>query len=346
MAVITRKKNTKKKSDPFVSIIIPCRNEEKFIENCLISILGQDYPKKSFEVLVVDGMSEDKTVQIAERIAKKNSSIKILENPRKFTPSGLNIGIKKSEGDIIIRMDCHAGYEKTYISKCVKYLEEYQADNVGGVIKTLPKNDTLSARAIALCLSHFFGAGNSTFRIGSKEPKEVDTVFGGCFKKEVFKKVGMFDERMIRSQDIEFNKRLKKAGGKIMLFPDIVACYYPKGDMIGFFKHNFQDGIWTTYPLKFGIKIFSWRHLIPLFFVSGLIGLFLLSFFFPFFFFIFKFVVCLYLLASFYFSFKISLREKDKKLFSIIPIAFACRHIGYGLGSLWGLCRLSLNKKQ
>jgi len=324
-------------ADTFVSIIIPCRNEEKFIGKCLESLIKQDYPKDSFEVLVIDGGSEDGTRKVAGGYASKYSFIKIWDNPQKFTPFALNIGIKNARGEVIIRMDSHADYKSDYISECLKYLEEYKADNVGGIIKTLPKEKTPWAKAIAYSLSSFFGVGTSHFRLGSKKPRWVDTVFGGCYRKEVFDRVGLFNEKMIRGQDIEFNRRLKRAGGKILLVPNIVAYYYPQATITNFWKHNFTDGFWTIYPLQFGIKIFSWRHLLPLFFVSGLIVLLFLSLFSNFFSGVLKTVVFIYIAASFYFAFKIIPQKKDFKVFFLIPVAFAARHIGYGLGSLSGL---------
>lgn len=220
-----------------VSIIIPSRNEERFIDKCLDSILEQNYSKKNLEVLVVDGKSEDKTKEIVNKYSKKHSFIKLLDNPKKFTSFGLNIGIKEAKGEIIIRMDAHAGYENDYVSKSVKYLKEYNADNIGGIMKTLPADNSLVAKAISLVLSSCFGAF-SFFRVGSKKPKEVDTVFGGCYKKQVFDRIGLFNESLIRSQDMEFNLRLKKAGGKIILHPEIKSYYYPKTNLRDFLRHK------------------------------------------------------------------------------------------------------------
>jgi len=312
------------KKTSIISIIIPCRNEEKFIAKCLESITSQDYPKEKLEVLVIDGMSEDKTREIINKFKIKNLKFKIqlIDNPKKYTPLGLNIGIKNARGGIIIRMDAHAIYSKDYILKCVKYLKEYNADNVGGVIKTRPAKNTITARAIALSLSNPFGAA-SDFRIGSREIKEVDTVFGGCYKREVFEKIGFFNENLIRSQDIEFNLRLKRAGGKILLAPDIISYYYPKGNLKDFFISNFRDGVWAIYPLKF-VKIpFKLRHYLPLIFILTL-PLNILS----------------YILLSLFFSVQVALREKDFRYLSLMPIVFACRHIGYGIGSIFGLIKL------
>src|SRR3989344_832745 len=151
-----------------LSVIIPCRNEEKYIGPCLDSLLLQDYPKEKLEILIIDGFSEDKTREILAGYAKY-PFINVLDNPKKITPAALNIGIKNAKGSIIMRMDAHASYEKNYISECVKYLKEYDADNVGGVVWAMPTVNTLAAHAIARVYSHPFGVGHSLFRIGVVE---------------------------------------------------------------------------------------------------------------------------------------------------------------------------------
>ena len=169
----------------------------------------------------------------------------------------------------------------------------------------------------------------SDFRAGITQPKEVDTVFGGCYKKKVFDKIGLFNEKLLRSRDLDFNLRLKKAGGKILLSPDIVSYYYPKDNLKDFFKHNFQDGIWAIYPLKF-VKIpFKLRHYIPLIFILTL-----------------PLSIWPYFLLSLFFFFQIALRQKDLRLFFLMPIAFFCCHFGYGLGSLVGPIKLIIPEKQ
>jgi len=332
---------------PLVSVIIPCRNEAKFIANCLESILKQSYPKDKMEILVIDGMSGDKTREIIEKLKAKNEKlkIKVLDNPKKFTPFALNIGIKNSKGEIIIRLDAHATYIKDYILKCIKYLKEYNADNVGGVWKIMPRETTLINKSICLASSSVFGAGNAYYRMGySKGLKWVDTVFGGCYKREVFEKIGLFNENLIRNQDFEFNLRLRRAGGKILLVPNIVSYYYPKSNLRDFFMHNFKDGFSITHPLKLGVRAFSWRHLMPLIFVLGLTGTGILGIFFPIFVWFFLVILGLYLLVNFYFSCEISIKEKNWKYFFVMPTVFAARHIGYGLGSIWGLILIIFKK--
>ena len=324
---------------PFVSIIIPCRNEERFISKCLNSVVANDYSKRKMEVLVMDGMSKDRTRKIIKKYESKYSFIKLLDNPKKIKPCALNIGIKKAKGKIVMIMDAHSTYKKDYISKCLKFLEEYKADNVGGIVKTISSKNTVMAKAITISLSHPFGVGGSYFRKGSKKPREVDTVFGGCYRKKVFKKIGFFNENLIRSQDMEFNLRLKKAGGKILLAPEIVAYYYPNSNFRDFFIHNFKDGIWAIYPFKFVKVPLHLRHYLPLIFVLSL----LLSLIFALFFFLAKVsfisIFGSYLLLSLFFSLKIS-SKKGLKYFFALLFVFAARHIGYGLGSIFGLIKI------
>jgi len=322
---------------PLVTIIVPCRNEEKFIAKCLDSVLQQNYPQEKIEVFAIDGQSEDKTREVIKKYTEKYNFIKLLDNPKKITPAGLNIGIINAKGEMIIIMGSHAKYEKKYISKCVNTIKEYGADNVGGVLKTRPSKNTLIAKTIARCLSNIFGVGSSHFRKGLNKITEVDSLFGGCYRKKVFIKIGLFNEKLIRSQDMELSVRLKKAGGKILLNPEIVSYYYPKSTLKDFFKHNFTDGIWAIYPFKITGVPLKIRHMIPLFFILSLLTTLLLGILFPLFLYLFLFILGLYLMFNLFFSIKITLKEKNIKYLILMPITFACRHFGYGLGSFWGL---------
>ena len=332
-------------NEKFVSVIIPCRNEEKFIGKCLDSLVTQDYPKDKLEIFVLNGISVDKTKEIVREYNKKYPFIKILDNPNKTSPYALNIGIKNSTGELIMHMGAHTIYQLDYVSKSVKYLIEYNADNVGGVLRTLPSINTLMAKAITLVLSNKFGTGNAFFRIGSDKPIWVDTVFGGCYKKEMLIKVGGYNEKLTRSQDMEMNMRLKKIGAKMLLAPDIVSYYYPKATFKAFFKHNISDGIWAIYPLKFGAPIFTVRHLAPLAFILILIGTAVFGIFFK----IFLWLLLLELVVYFGTSKIISIRiaEKEKKLIltPYLVTAFFARHFGYGIGSFIGLIKLILPAK-
>jgi len=324
-----------------VSVIIPCWNEEKYISQCLDSIIVNDFPQEKLEVLVVDGISQDKTREVMESYAQKYKFIKLVDNPKRFKPYAFNLGIQKADGEIIMILGAHASIEKDYISQCVKYLNEYQADNVGGVMVTIPRENTLIAKAIASALSSPFGVGNARFRIGSKKPIWVDTVFGGCFRKELFRKIGFFNEELIHSQDLEFNLRLKKHGGKILLVPEIKSYYYALSDFKSFCRHNFRNGLWAVYPLKFVQHMpVSLRHLVPLAFVSSLILAGILALFSPVFFGLFLLISSLYLLGNLYFSAKIALAQKNLLLVLVMPFIFSALHLVYGFGSLVGVFKV------
>jgi len=328
----------------FVSAIIPVRNEERFIARCLDSIINNDYPKNRIEILVIDGMSNDGTREIIEEFRKTYTFLRLIDNPKRIVPTALNIGIKKAKGDIIIRMDSHVQYEKSYISKCVEYLIKTNAENVGGPIITLPSNGTRVAEAISIATSHTFGVGNSKFRTSKKEGY-VDTVTFGAWPKEIFKEIGLFDEKLIRNQDIELNSRIRKKGGKIYLNPEIKSYYYSKDTLKALWKQNFENGKWNIYTSKIAPATLSWRHFVPLIFVFGIISSIFLFFLASLggseeisylFLTLALFIPGSYVLSNLYFTLKISFK-RSLRYIPILPITFATLHFGYGLGSLWGL---------
>lgn len=334
---------------PLVSIIVLCRNEEKFISSCLDSIIANNYPKDKLEVLVVDGMSEDGTRVLVERYEKKYPFIKMINNFKKLIPFACNEGIKNSNGDPVMIMSAHAMYEKDYIRKCVDASQKYNADNVVGTWKILPRGNNLSEKAIVLALSSSFGVGNAKYRTVSNKKKDVeyvDTGAYGCFKKSVFKNVGLFNENLSRGEDMEFNLRLKKAGGKIILVPDAVVYYYARTDFSSFCKHNLRNGAWAIIPFKYSSTLpVSIRHLVPLAFISSLIISGVLSLFLQIFIWPFLFIICSYFLCNIYFSTVIAAKKKSIKYFFMMPIVYGSLHITYGLGSLWGLLKTIISKQ-
>lgn len=320
-----------------VSVIVPCRDEGEYIEECLNYMINQDYPKDSLEILIVDGMSEDKTREIVNRYHQKYPFVKLVDNPNKTTPFAMNIGVKSAQGDIVMITGAHSYYEKQYVSKCVRYLEEYKADNVGGVRVAVDKKNDIFTKALVQVITSWFGAGNAYYIIGSKEPREVDTVFGGCYRKEVFEKVGLFNERLTRSQDMDLNLRLKRAGGKTILVPDIKVYYYPKGSrLLEMFRSNFVNGTWAVYPLGIIKSALQLRHYIPFFFVASLLVSGILGIFFWPFLYLFFAILGIYLLTNLFFSIKISIKERNGWFLFLLPIIFSVRHFGYGLGSVYG----------
>ncbi len=254
-----------------LSVICPIYNEEKYIAKCIDSILAQDYPKDNLEVIFVDGMSSDRTREIVAEYSAKYPFIRLIDNPDRIVPPAMNIGIKASVGDIVVRLDAHAVFPQNYFSELVKSLLELDADNVGGVCRTLPINDTPVCRSIAYVLSSSFGMGNSHFRIGADSIKEVDTVPFGCFKRELFDRVGYFDEELTRNQDDEFNGRIIKNGGKNFLLPDLVIDYYARDTVAKVYKMFYQYGLFKPLVNKKLGQPATIRQFFPLLFVLGLI---------------------------------------------------------------------------
>lgn len=329
-----------------VSIIIPCFNEQIFIGKCLDSIIASDWPKDNLEVLVVDGESQDDTVRIVEKYCGQFSYIRLMHNPKRLTPSALNIGIVASKGNIIMRMDAHASYTVDYISKCVSALKIYDADNVGGIIRTLPGDNTLVASSIALSLSHPFGVGSSHFRVAKTNVpyRSVDTVPFGCFRRELIERIGPFNERLPVwkgrcNEDMDFNKRILSSGGKIILVTSIVSFYYSRRKFLEFLRHNFNNGVLITLPLGNGQGSGSVRHFIPMLFMVSIVGLLFGALMDHLLLMVLLFILCTYFSFCFYFSFKTLLRQKRFFQFFFMPITFIGLHLSYGLGSVYGLFR-------
>jgi glycosyltransferase involved in cell wall biosynthesis len=325
-------------SGPFVSVIVPCMNEEKFIGRCLDSLIIGDYPSDRMEILVVDGGSTDRTLTILNSYSERWKNLRVLPNPRSVTPAGLNIGVRAARGELLIRIDAHCEVATNYVRRCVDISLASGADNVGGIMKTLPQNEGVLAEAIVECLSHRFGVGGSRFRTGTLQQTEVDTVFGGCYRRDVFKRIGYWNEAIQRSQDMEFNKRLRRAGGRIILDPEIICYYYARSDFKSFMKHNWTNGMWATLPFIYcDDPPVSWRHLIPLFFVLSLSVACALSVVDHLARWSLYCVVIAYFMAAAAASIDIALRKRKWRLAFLLPFAFALLHFGYGLGSAWGL---------
>ncbi|GLY08581.1 MULTISPECIES: glycosyltransferase family 2 protein [Actinoplanes] len=321
---------------PFLSVVIPCWNEARFVDTFLTSVLGNDYPAERMEVLLVDGMSDDGTRDIARHHAVRDVRLRLVDNPGHSKPVGLNRGIEQARGDVIIRLDVHAEYPSDYLRRCVEGLmENPEADNVGGVRLSRPRDDTLVGRAIAVSMASAFGAGNTKYRIGVPEPQWVDTVFGGCYRKAVFARIGMFDEKLTRAQDREFNQRLRRSGGKILLLPDITCTYYARSDLREFVSWTFEAGYWPFRASRsVGRWIGSWRNVVPVGFVTALLAGAALS---PGSRVARRMTGALavtYTGAAVVFAARLARQREDPGLVLALPVIFLTTHVVYGLGSL------------
>jgi glycosyltransferase involved in cell wall biosynthesis len=326
---------------PLVSIIIPVRDEIRHIESCLRSILRGDWPVDRLEILVVDGMSSDGSRNIVRRIGRDHPQVRLLDNKRQSIPEALNLGVTASQGEIIMRMDAHALYPENYIPSCVYRLLEWDADNVGGVCITLPGAGTALAHAIALALSHPFGVGGSRFRIGVSQPCWVDTVPFGCWRRTVFQRIGLFDTVLLRNEDDEFNARLCRSGGRILLDPKIRPTYFARPHLRQLARMLFQYGYYKPFvAYKIG-RITTRRQLAPVSFVvaiallgllgsawwpawlalGGLTGLHLVT----------GLVIGLW-----------GFSDHGGRITFLLPLVFLTAHVSYGWGYLRGLFSLAL----
>lgn len=328
-----------------VTIICPVYNEEKYIRSCIDSLLKQESLIQKLEILFIDGMSVDKTREIIYDYSCKYPFIRLIDNVERTVPYALNKGVIESQGDIIVRIDAHAKYPVNYLATLVSMLELLNADNVGASCETDVLVSTPKSLAIKEVMSNKIGVGNSTFRLGVSEISEVDTVPFGCWRKKIFERYGMFDVRLTRNQDIEFNKRIKRGGGKIFLVPGTHSTYFVRETFKGFGKNNYLNGKWNMLTVFYTRQIssLSIRHFIPLLFISSLFIPIVLSVFFVKFLLITFLSALLYLLLICFVSFSISINKRVNVIYLII--AFSVLHFSYGIGSISGLFNLLFLKK-
>ncbi len=349
---------------PIVSILIPCRNEAEFIGACLDSIVNNDYPLEQLEVLVLDGMSDDGTREIVDEYARKYPFLKLVDNQQKTTPVALNLGIGIARAPVLMRMDAHSVYGRHYIKDCLQALGQYSADCVGGIWKVVPRTNSLFGLGVAQALSHPFGVGNARYRYAEGgTPQWVDTVPYFCMKRWKFKEVGLFNESLVRGEDMEFNLRLsqvglfnekltrgqdmefslrlKKAGGRTLLLPGVVSYYFARSDIRSFWWHNWDNGVWAILPFAFSDIIpVAGRHLVPLAFVGAVVGAFVLGGWIQQMVWFGTAILVGYGMAAVAASIQIGWKQRDARYYFIMPAVFAILHVSYGLGSLWGLIRL------
>jgi glycosyltransferase involved in cell wall biosynthesis len=326
---------------PLVSIIVPCRNERRYIAACLESIRLNDYPADSVEVVVVDGESDDGTREVLSEYVQRWPRVRCLDNPARTTPSALNIGIRHARGEIVMRMDAHCHYPRDYISSLVRWLDQSGADNVGGVCRTLPGSDSSVARAIAVALSHPFGVGNSRFRIGTTRPRWVDTVPFGCYRRNVFERIGLFDEELVRNQDDEFNQRLLKHDGRILLVPDVTVDYYARDSIAKVARMYYQYGYFKPLVAKKLGRIGTVRQVVPAAFVLALVVSFALGVWLVPARIMFVAIAGAYLLALLATAIG-TIPKSGWRTSALLVVVFPVLHLSYGWGSLLGIVRFLL----
>lgn len=229
---------------PTVTIVVPCRNERRHVRACIASILAGDYPAHLLDVVVADGASDDGTRAELDAIAAAEPRLRVVDNPARVTPTALNVAIAAAHGAVVVRMDVHAEYPPTYVRTLVTWLLRTGADNVGAAWETVAGASSTEARAIAAALAHPLAVGSAHYRLGVDRPRWVDTVPFGCWRRELFARLGPFDEELVRNQDDEFNHRTIGAGGRILLVPRLAARYHARPTLRQLGRMYYQYGLY------------------------------------------------------------------------------------------------------
>lgn len=322
---------------PEVSIVIPIRNEEDHIGECLDSILANDYPAEKLQIIVVDGNSTDGSREIVGEYTERDEpEIRLLDNPEKIVPTAMNIGIDAASGEVIIRVDGHSFVDQDFISTSVKtLLEKKEAEAVGGPVRPVVDEDTpYLQRAISHALDSPMASGSARF---SGKSGYVTTVSFGAYRAGVFDRYGNFDERFVRTQDYELNYRMNRDGGKIFMNPRIKSYYYPRSSLKELWSQYFQFGFWKTKVMKKYGELLSLGNLLPPLFVLGLLSFGLIGAFFPVVLYALLGSLVVYLSASVYYASREVKRSGKPRHLPGAVLALVTIHLSFGFGFLKGI---------
>ncbi len=325
---------------PTISVIIPMKNEEEYIGRCLQSVLDQDYPEELIEVIVVDGGSNDSSLEIVKKLAEEHPNIELMGGPGVNCPAAMNIGIKSAAGELISKIDAHGYVASDFLRMSIEYLtEDEEIKCVGGPIRPVP--ETSIAEANAGARSSVFGVGKSGYSM-NKKPQFVYTVQCGTYERSVFGEIGLFDESLQFGEDEEVNWRIRKRGYKIFATPDIRFFYVPRNSFGKLFRQYYNYGVARVKVIQRHPDFFRIKHIIPTVFIVTLFATGILGICSHFFLRLFVGSAIAYLIVSLAFSAVISSKRSWKYL-GLLPISFAALHFGYGIGfarGIVGLCSL------
>ena len=321
---------------PFVSVIMPVRNEGNFICQSLGAVLHQDYPQERMEVIVTDGMSGDGTREAIRTLQTQHSNLLLIDNPGKIVPTGLNAAIEQARGEIIVRVDGHCEVAPDYVRCCVEHLLKEDVDGVGGPLETI--GETTLARVIALAMSSPFGVGGSAFRTVADKNMLTDTVAFPAYTRSALERAGSFDEELVRNQDDEYNYRLRKFGAKILLASDIRSRYYSRSSLRSLWRQYFQYGYWKVRVMQKHPRQMRLRQFVPPLFAATLLASALLAILSTPGVWMAGFVLASYALTNISAS-VLTARRVNWRLSALLSICFATLHLAYGFGFLFGLVR-------
>jgi len=326
-----------------VSVVIPALDEERHLGACLASVLQALDLVGGGEVLVVDGSSTDGTVRIVEDYAARCPAVQLVRNPRRVTPAAFNIGVRKATSARIAIVSAHSRLEPEFFAAALRALDAGEADIVGGPVRTEPGGDSTMAWLLARVVSHPFGVGNSRFRV-STERAYVDAVPFAVFRREVFDRVGLFNEGLVRNQDTEFFGRVKAAGFRVLLDPAVRSVYRARGTLGGLMRQGFLNAYWNVLVWRRTPHAFQWRHAVPAVFTTTLIALAALALGWKLAGWALAALLAVYLTAALLASVQIGMQFRRLTPLVLPPI-FLAYHFTYGLGSIAGLRRLASSRE-
>ncbi len=321
---------------PFVSIIVPCYNEEATIRHLLNAVFAQTYPRTQMELIISDGMSTDATRAVVEAFQQEHADleIRVVNNTARAIPSALNQAIREGRGDVFVRLDAHSMPIPEYVERCVAAHESGKGENIGGVWEIRPGADTAIAKAISFAAAHPLGVGDAMYRLNAKAGA-VDTVPFGSFRRVLIEKIGLFDETLLANEDYEFNTRVRESGGVVWLDPSIRSVYFSRSTLGGLAAQYWRYGFWKLKMLKRYPHTLRWRQALPPVFVASLIFFIVLSLFFG----LAKYALAAQLLLYFFVlglaGLKLAVEKRNAFLIFGLPLAIATMHLSWGAGFLW-----------
>lgn len=321
---------------PMVTVVMPVRNEARFIARSLGAVLAQDYPAHRMEVIVADGMSTDGTRDIIKSLQVKHRNLRLIDNGGQIVPTGLNAALARIQGRIFARVDGHCEIHRDYVSRCVEHLENDGVDGVGGPLETV--GETGIAKVISVAMSSKFGVGNSAFRTVSDKTMLADTIAFPVYTRAIVERVGLFDEELVRNQDDDYNYRLRKIGAKLLLAADVRSRYYSRNSIRSLWRQYFQYGYWKVRVMQKHPRQMRPRQFVPPLFVAALLLTAIVSPFSPIGAWLFALTAGSYALANLAAS-VITARNQRWEALPLLPIVFATLHLAFGCGFLFGLIR-------
>ncbi len=322
-------------SFPFITVVVPARNEEPFIEATLRALVRQHYPADRFEVIVADGQSHDDTVGVVRRLQDEFANLRLLYNPRRLASAARNLGVRHARGEYVLVIDGHCELRRRdYLRQLVAVFEKYGVESVG---RPQPLDVTGASpvqRAIALArasrLGHNPGSFIYTDEGGFVPPQSVAV----AYRRDVFERVGAFDEAFDACEDVEFNHRLHQAGGRCYFAPQLAVHYHPRASLGGLIYQMLRYGRGRARLLLKHPNTFSVPALVPALFLLGLGGSFALGLASPLFAGVFCLTALTYALTLLFAGLILAAQGRVPELAPLFPAVLLSIHVGAGWGVL------------